>query len=118
VPFARASNEALDECERPFCHLAPTAVDGERVTAVGDLVDLGDRGVLSLALERCVCDRPRHRVVLLSLGEQQRPPDYAAMTKPAIGEKEFENVLLKGAAALRQEPAAAALPRCRPKRLF
>jgi hypothetical protein len=70
VPFGRASNEALDECKRPFCHLAPGG------------------------------------------------PDYAAMTKPALGEKEFENVLLKGAAALRQVPAAAALPRCRPKRLF
>jgi hypothetical protein len=41
---------------------APTAVDGEGVTAVGDLFDLGDRLVLSLALERCVCDRPRDRL--------------------------------------------------------
>src|SRR5215216_39779 len=37
MPVSRASNEALDERERPFGHLAPTAVDGERVTAVGEL---------------------------------------------------------------------------------
>src|SRR5215217_3469729 len=72
-PFSRASDEALDERERLFGHLPPTAVDGERVTAVGGLFDLGDRRVLSLALERCVCDRPRHRVVLLPLDDQQRP---------------------------------------------
>jgi hypothetical protein len=31
--------------------------------SVGDIFDLGDRRVLTLALERRVCDRPRHRVV-------------------------------------------------------
>ena len=70
---SRARGEAVDECERPFGHLAPAAVDGERVTAVGDLFDLGDSGVVPLALERCVCDRPRHRVVFLSIEDQQRP---------------------------------------------
>ena len=51
MPFSRAAGEALDKRERPLGHLAPTAVDGERVTAVGDLFDLGDRRVVSLAFE-------------------------------------------------------------------
>jgi hypothetical protein len=42
------------------------------VTAVGDRFDLGDRRVVSLSLERRLCDRHRHRVVLLSLDDQER----------------------------------------------
>src|SRR5919201_5051543 len=83
-PFSRGWGEALDERERLFRDLAPTAVDRERVTAVGDRLDFGDRLVVSLALERRVCDRRCHRVVDLSLEDQQRPAIRVLGVQPCL----------------------------------
>ena len=67
-------DESLDERKRLVGDLAPAAIDRERVAAVRDLDDLSDTRVPPLLLERGVCDRPGHRVVLLAGDDQQRPP--------------------------------------------
>ena len=65
-------DESLHEVECRLCHLAPAAVDRERVAAVRDPGDLGDGLVVLLALVGGVGDRPRDGVVLLALDDQQR----------------------------------------------
>src|SRR5262245_35687434 len=64
--------EPLDEVERRLGDLAPAVVDREGVASVRDLDDLRHGGVASLALVGGVRDRPRHRVVLLAVDDQQR----------------------------------------------
>lgn len=63
----------LDEGQGDVGDFAPAVVDGQGVTAAGDLDDLGDAGVALLALVGRVGDGPRDRVVLLAVGDQQRP---------------------------------------------
>src|SRR6188472_4535580 len=65
-------DEALDEIECGLCDLPPAVVDGERVAAVGHLHDLGHTWVAALPLVGGVRDRPRHRVILLAIDDQQR----------------------------------------------
>jgi len=67
-----ALDEALDEGEGSVGDLAPAAVDGEGVAAVGNLSDLGDALVARLLLVRGVRDRPRDGVVLLAGDDQER----------------------------------------------
>src|SRR5918997_3242245 len=60
LPPAQARlDESLHEVERRLCHLAPAAVDRERVPAIRDPGDLGDRLIVLVALVGGVCDRPR-----------------------------------------------------------
>src|SRR6266487_462689 len=63
-------HEAFDEGEGGVADLAPSAVDGQRVAAVGHLDDLGDAGVVLLLLVGGVGDRPGHGVVLLPGDDQ------------------------------------------------
>src|SRR5438105_15915983 len=66
-------DEPLDERQGAVGDFPPTAVDREGMAAVWNLDDLGHAFVALLALERGVGDRPRHRVVLLAVDDQQRP---------------------------------------------
>src|SRR5215217_7922283 len=66
--------EALDERERLVGDLTPAAVDGQRVSPAGDLLDLGHAGVVLLLLVGGVDDRRRDGVIQLAGEEQQRPP--------------------------------------------
>src|SRR5262249_47490088 len=63
--------ELLDEVERGLGDLAPAVVDGERVAPVRDLDDFRHAGVAPLPLVGGVRDRPRHRVVLLAVDDEQ-----------------------------------------------
>src|SRR4051812_11500095 len=65
-------DESLHEGECRVGYLAPAAVDREGVPAVRDLLDLGHGLVPLLPLVGRVCDRPRDRVVLLPVDDQQR----------------------------------------------
>ena len=65
-------DEPLDEVERSLRDLLPAVVDGQRVAAVGHLLDLGDAWVALLPLVGGVGDRPGNRVVLLPDEDQQR----------------------------------------------
>jgi hypothetical protein len=65
-------DEPLDEVGRGLRDLLPAVVDGQRVAAVGHLVDLGDAWVVLLPLVGGVCDRPGNRVVFLPVEDQQR----------------------------------------------
>ena len=67
-------DEPLDEVERGLRDLLPAVVNGERVAAVGHLLDLGDARVALLPLVGGVGDRPGNRVVLLPVEDQQRAP--------------------------------------------
>jgi len=67
-------DEPLDEVERGLGDLLPAVVDGQRVAAVGHLLDLGDARVALLPLVGRVGDRPGNRVVLLPVEDQQRAP--------------------------------------------
>src|SRR5215218_761467 len=67
-------DEPLDEVERGFRDLLPAVVDGQRVATVGHLLDLGDARVALLPFVGGAGDRPRNRVVLLSVEDQQRAP--------------------------------------------
>src|SRR5262245_2131815 len=66
--------ESLDEVECRLGDLLPAVVDGQRVAAVGHLLDLGDARVALLPLVGGVGDRPGNRVVLLPVEDQQRAP--------------------------------------------
>ena len=73
APSGLRLHEALDELQRRVGDLLPAVVDGERVAAVLELDDLGDRVLVApLALERRVADRPRHGVVLGARDDEQR----------------------------------------------
>ena len=52
--------------------LAPAVVDGQRVGAVGELEDVGDRLAVPVLLERRLGDRLRDGVVLAAHDQQQR----------------------------------------------
>src|SRR3982751_213626 len=67
------SDEALDEAERGASDLVPAAVDGEGMTAVRHLEDLGDAWIVLLLLVRGMRDRPRHGVILLAGDDEERP---------------------------------------------
>src|SRR5215218_4331390 len=69
----QALGEALDERERGVGDFAPAAVDDQRVSMAGDLLDLGHAGVVLLLLVGGVDDRPRDGVVQLAGDEQQWP---------------------------------------------
>src|SRR5438046_7473217 len=56
------SEEAPDERERSAGDLPPSAIDRERVPAVGHFNDLGHADVALLLLERRIRDRPGNRV--------------------------------------------------------
>ena len=58
--------------------LAPAVIDGQRVAAAGDPGDLGDGGVVPLALERRVSEEPGHGVVVLAGQDEQRPALHVA----------------------------------------
>src|SRR5215218_964575 len=78
-------DEPLDELERGLRDLLPAVVDGQRVAAVGHLLDLRDARVAFLPLVGGVGDRPGNRVVLLPVEDQQRAPSgwvLAALAKP------------------------------------
>src|SRR6516165_9995438 len=65
-------HEPVDEVECRLGDLAPAMVDREGVAPVGNLHDLGHGGVAPLPLVGGVRDRPRHRVVLRAIDDQQR----------------------------------------------
>src|SRR5438094_10052443 len=67
------SVEAADELQRHLRNFLPAAVDGQRVAAARDLLDLGYAGIALLLLVGGVRDRPRDRVVLLAIENEQRP---------------------------------------------
>ena len=70
----RGRDEPLDEVECGLRDLLPAVVDGQRVAAVGHLLDLGDARVALLPLVGGVGDRPGNRVVLPPVEDQQRAP--------------------------------------------
>ena len=79
-------DESLHEVECRLCHLTPAAVDRERVPAVRDPGDLGDGLVVLLTLVGGVGDRPRDRVVLLALDDQQRATGWIPGIDLGLGE--------------------------------
>src|SRR5205085_5331679 len=70
-PRSDRLGESLDEVERRLGDLAPAVVDPEGVASVWHLHDLRHGGVPLLPLVGGVRDRPRHRVILLALDDQQ-----------------------------------------------
>src|SRR6266576_3371820 len=67
-------DEAFDEGERGVGDRAPAVVDGQGVSAVGDLDELGDTVVALLPLVGGLEDGPRDGVVLLPGDDQHRSP--------------------------------------------
>ena len=63
----------LQPVDRVLGDLAPAAVDGERVAAIGELDKVRDSWGLVVELPRACRDGPRDRVVLAACGQQQRP---------------------------------------------
>src|SRR5512132_1343825 len=63
--------EALDEVKRRLGDLAPAMVDSQGMASVRHLHDLRDAGVALLPFVGGVRDRPRHRVILLPVDDQQ-----------------------------------------------
>src|SRR5262245_56751825 len=68
------SGQATYEAQGGRGDVAPTVVNGERVSPILDLDDLGDALVAPLLLVRSVGDRPRHGVIPISRNDQQRSP--------------------------------------------
>src|SRR5271169_427519 len=69
-PGGPALDESADEVEAGLGYFLPSAVDGERVAAVGDFGDFGDAGVLALLLVGGVGDGPGDLVVFLPADDQ------------------------------------------------
>src|SRR5258707_8951286 len=78
-------DEPLDEVERGLRDLLPAVVDGERVAAIGHLLDLGDALVALLPLVGRVGNRPGNRVVLLPVEDQQRAPIWVLRVDLRLG---------------------------------
>src|ERR1700677_739049 len=78
---AAGLDESPDEVQAGLGYFLPSAVDGERVPAVGDLGDFGDAGVFALLLVGCAGDRPGNLVVFLAADDQHGP----AVGVPLVG---------------------------------
>ena len=86
TPLGR-SGEAADEVERGLRDLGPAVVDGQGVSAVRNLGELGDGGVVLLPVVLSFRDGRGDRVVFGAGDDQQRSPVGVAGVDLVLGQR-------------------------------
>ena len=75
----------LDEGERDVSHFLPSVVNDQRMSAIGHLVELGDRGIVLLQLVLSFDDRHGDRMVFLACDEQEGPrAGFFVLTRSSV----------------------------------